>query len=321
MFNVKYFLFGFIFFCAISLSCNSSKSSEEDTRPYFEGEIKLSEARGLYGALTKVHTTYYISENLIKREQRWGGVYSVLDNYAGIIINMEKDSVTMYYADKFSKVKNKHTLSIKKYKTYLKTKIIPNGIPSPVDHTFELLPEYKLIHHVKDSAVVHGYTSDFSRYHDDSDFLKQDIFDSKEIKVKREFLEMIFINIPKEINFPLTSESKLTFSEISNDSIIKGEQTKALDQFARKLLRKKDSTINKESDLEKLANNKWLNFGLKIFKKGVDLNIHVTNKVSEFSVRELLDIDISLPSGDFTNVLEFDDFLEDLPTGGGDFDD
>ncbi|WP_299607782.1 hypothetical protein [uncultured Aquimarina sp.] len=323
MINSKCFLFGFIFFCVISFSCNSSKTSKvEDTRPYFEGEIKLSEARGLYGALTKVNTTYYISENRIKREQRWGGVYSVLDNYAGIIIDMEKDSVTMYYADKFSKVKNKHTLSIKKYKTYLETKTIPNGIPSPVDHTFELLPEYKLIHHVKDSTVIHGFTSDFSRYHDNSDFLKQDIFDSKEIKVKREFLELIFINLPKEINFPLVSESKLTFSEISNDSIIKGKQTRALDQFARKLLRKKDSTINKESDLEKLASNKWLNLGLKILKKGVDLNIHVTTEVSEFSARELLDIDISLPLGDFTNVLEFDDFLEDLPTGGGgDFDD
>lgn len=93
----------------------------------------------MYGVLTKVHTTYYISENRIKREQRWGGVYSVLDNYA----------------DKFSKVKNKHTLSIKKYKTYLETKTIANGIPSPVDHTFEFLPEYKLIHHVKDSSIIH----------------------------------------------------------------------------------------------------------------------------------------------------------------------
>ncbi|MBW1295923.1 hypothetical protein [Aquimarina litoralis] len=319
----KSLLSSFIFISILFLSCNSSKTpKEEDTRPYFEGEIKLSETRGLYGALTKVHTTYYISENKIKREQKWGGVYSVLDNYAGIIIDLEKDSVTMYYADKFSNVRNKHTLSIEKYKSYLVTKTIPNGIPSPVDHTFELLPEYKLIHQVKDSTVIQSFTSDFTRYHDDSDFLNQDVFDSKDIKVKRELLEMIFMNLPEEINFPLKSESKLTFSEISNDSIIKGKQTKALDQFARKLLRKKDSTIKKESDLEKLAKNKWLNFGLQILKKGVDLNIHVTTEVSEFSVRALLDVDVSMPSGDFVDVLDFDDFINDLPTGGGgDFDD
>jgi len=314
----------FIIFCTTFFSsCNFSKTSkDEDTIPYFEGEIKLSETRGLYGALTKVHTTYYISEHTIKREQRWGGVYSVLDNYAGIIIDSRKDSVVMYYADKFSKVRNRHTLSIKKYKSYLETKTIPSGIPSPIDHTFELLPDYKLIHQVKDSTVIKGFTSDFTRYHDSSDLLGQDVFDSKEIKVKRDFLEMIFINLPTEINFPLKSDVKLTFSEMSNDSIVQGKQTKVLDQLARKILRKKDSTIKKESDLEKLSKNKWLNLGLKILKKGVDLNIHITNDVSDFSPRKLLDTDVSIPSGDFIEILEFDDFIDNLPTGGGgDFDD
>ncbi|MHA7057711.1 hypothetical protein ACWGOQ_0010860 [Aquimarina sp. M1] len=295
---------------------------EEDSGPYFEGEIKLSESRGFYGSLTKVHTTYFISENKIKREQRWGGVYTVLDNYAGIIIDLKKDSIVMYYSDKFSDKKNKHTLNIDAYKSHIKTKTMPQGVPSPIDRTFESLPNYKLINQVKDSTVIKEFISDFTRYHDDTDFLKQDVFDSKEIKVKRELLEMIFINLPEEINFPLKSEVKTTFSEISNDSIIKGQQTKAIDQLARNILRKNDSTIKKETDLEKLSKNKWLNMGLKILKKGVDLNIHITLDVSNFSTRKLSDIDISIPSGDFSEISDFDEFLSTLPQGGDiDFDD
>ncbi|MFD2561465.1 hypothetical protein [Aquimarina rubra] len=321
------------FFAFFTLSCNfledkkegnteDKDKKEEDNRLYFEGEIKLSESRGLYGSLTKVHTTYYISENKIKREQEWGGVYSMLENYAGIIIDLKKDRVVMYYADKLSSTRNKHTLSIKDYKTHLKTKVMPKGIPSPVDRTFELLLDYRLINQVKDSTVIKGFKSDFTRYHDDTDFLKQDVFDSKEIKVKRELLEMVFMNLPEEINFPLKSEVKTTFSEISNDSIIKGKQTKAIDQLARNILRKKDSTVKKETDLEKLSKNKWLNMGLKILKKGVDLNIHITADVSDFSVRTLTNIDVSIPSGDFTEILDFDEFLNTLPTGGSvDFDD
>lgn len=327
-------IYSFIFLSLALNSCNflgsnnegnSTKdidSAEEDNRPYFEGEIKLSESRGLYGDLTKVHTTYFISEYKIKREQRWGGVYSVLDNYAGIIIDLKKDSVVMYYADKFSDKRNKHTLSIKDYKLQLKNKVIPSGIPSPVDHTFKLLPAYRLIEQIKDSTIIKEFSCDFTRYHDDTDFLKQDIFDSKEIKVKRELLDMVFLNLPDEINFPLKSDVKTTFSEISNDSIIKGKQTKAIDQLARNILRKKDSTIKKETDLEKLSKNKWLNMGLQILKKGVDLNIHITTDVSEFSIRALSNIDISIPSGDFDEISDFDEFLNTLPTGGGgDFDD
>ncbi|WP_299256807.1 hypothetical protein [uncultured Aquimarina sp.] len=295
---------------------------EKDNRPYFEGEIKLSESRGLYGSLTKVHTTYFISENRIKREQRWGGVYSVLDNYAGIIIDLKKDSVVMYYADKFSDKRNKHTLSIKDYKSQLENKVMPKGIPSPVDHTFKLLPEYKLIEQIKDSTIIKEFSCDFTRYHNDTDFLKQDIFDSKEIKIKRELLDMVFLNLPDEINFPLKSDVKTTFSEISNDSIIKGKQTKAIDQLARNILRKKDSTVKKETDLEKLSKNKWLNMGLQILKKGVDLNIHITSDVSDFSVRALSSVDISIPSGDFSEISDFDEFLNTLPSGGDiDFDD
>ncbi|WP_298546378.1 hypothetical protein [uncultured Aquimarina sp.] len=295
---------------------------EEDNRPYFEGEIKLSESRGLYGSLTKVHTTYFISENKIKREQRWGGVYAVLDNYAGIIIDLKKDSVVMYYADKLSNTKNKHTLSIKDYKFQLENKEMPSGIPSPVDRTFKLLSEYKLIEQIKDSTIIKEFSCDFTRYHDDTGFLKQDVFDSKEIKVKRELLDMVFLNLPDDINFPLKSDVKTTFSEISNDSIIKGKQTKAIDQLARNILRKKDSTVKKETDLEKLSKNKWLNMGLQILKKGVDLNIHITTDVSDFSVRALSSVDISIPSGDFSEISDFDEFLNTLPTGGDiDFDD
>ncbi len=296
---------------------------EKDTIPYFEGKIKLSESRGLYGDLTKIHTTYWLSEHKIKREQAWGGVYSVLDNYAGIIIDEKKDTVTLYYADRFSKIKNKHTTSITIFKEHLKTMQVPQGYPSPFDKTFTLLiDDYKPIRQVKDSTTIQNFLCDYTLYKDKENIIKQEVFDSKKIKVKRDFLDMVFINLPKAINFPLSSNLRTTVSDINNDSIISGKQTRVVDEFIRRQLRKKDSTINKTSNLKKVTKNKWVKMGLNLLKKGVDLNIHITSEITEFSQQELKQEVLTLPVGDFIEIEDFDDFLDELPKGGGvDFDD
>ncbi len=132
---------------------------------------------------------------------------------------------------------------------------------------------------------------------------------------------MIFINLPTEINFPLQSTLRSTITNISNDSIVSGQQTKVVDYLIRSALRQKYSTINKTSNLDKLAKNKWIKIGLNLIKKGVDLNFHITSDVSAIS-SEAIDFDgFSLPSGGFSEIDDFDDFFDELPSVDGDFDD
>jgi hypothetical protein len=301
---------------------NCGEKKKENKIPYFEGEITLSESRGLYGSLFKVHTTYNISENRIKREQKLGGITSLLDIYAGIIIDLEKDSVILYNVDNLSGNKNKHTTSIKNFKTNPKYKNFPNSLPSPVDNTFKLLPDYDLIKQVKDSSVIEGFKSDYTLFNDETKILKQEVFDSKEIRVKRELLEMVFMELPKEINFLLTSNLRTTITDISNDSIVSGEQTKAIDVFLRDVFKDKNQKKEK-TDLDKIAKNKWIKLGLNLLKKGVDMNIHITTGLSKLEQRINLPIDLSLPSLDFIEISDIDDFIDTLPSegSGGDFDD
>ena len=152
--------------------------------------------------------------------------------------------------------------------------------------------------------------------------LKQEVFDSKEIRVKRELLEMVFMELPKEINFLLTSNLRTTITDISNDSIVSGEQTKAIDVFLRDVFKDKNQKKEK-TDLDKIAKNKWIKLGLNLLKKGVDMNIHITTGLSKLEQRINLPIDLSLPSLDFIEISDIDDFIDTLPSegSGGDFDD
>jgi|GEM_PF-5535665 len=316
--NILKYLAVFIL-TSLCISCNNKeKDKADDSEPYFEGEITLAETRGLYGSLFKVHTTYLISENSIKREQKLGGINSVLDNYAGIIIDLKKDSVVLYYSDQLSGIKNKHTTSLKDYKSNAKYKSFPSNIPSPVDNTFQLLPDYNLIKQVKDSITIKGFKSDYTLYKDSSEILKQQVFDTKGIKVKREFLQMVFNGIPEEINFPLKSDLTTTLSDIRNDSILNGQQSKAIDLFLRDVFQKKQE----KTDLEKLSKNKWVNLGLEVLKKGVDLNIHITADVSELTVKKLTPKEFLFPSNDFKEISDIDEFINTLPSNeSGEYDD
>jgi hypothetical protein len=306
--RLLFFLFLFLF------SCNESGTTEQkiDPNTYFEGEIKLSESRGLYGSFFEVQSTYLISENSLKRQQKLGGINSPLDCIAGIIIDLKKDQVILYSADKISG-KRKHTMSIKAYKNFLKEESFPNSVPSPVDNTFKLISNRQTILHIKDSAVVKGFKSDYTLYKDPSEILQQEVFDSKKIKIKRDLLEMVFMNLPKEINFLLSSDIK---TGISVDSLISGQQTKALDEFARNFA-KRDSSPAEKTDLETLAKNPLVKLGVKALKKGLDLNISISSKVSEFTLRSLKSSELSLPSGDFEEISDMDEFMESLPKEGG----
>lgn len=299
---------------ALCVNCNEKKNKTTDFKSYFEGEITLSESRGLYGDLFKIYTTFTISENYIKREQKLGGIASISDNYAGIIIDLENDSVTLYYADELAGIKNKHTTNSKNFRTNERYKNFPGILPSPIDNTFNLLSEYNLVKQIKDSITVKGFKSDYTLYKDKYEILKHELFDTKDIKIKRELLEMIFPNIPSEINFPLKAELKTTISDISNDSIICGQFSWALDSLARSVFQQQDSIKNdRKTDLEKLAKNKWVNLGLDILKKGIDLNVHITIEIYDLSVNETNFSASAFPSADFEEISDIDDFIGSLP--------
>lgn len=318
------FLLVLLFFSCTFFNKQNDKNEENEapSLPYFEGVIKLSESRGLYGSFFKVHTTYYISENQMKREQELGGVNALFSIYTGMVIDLQKDSIVLYYADGLAGTKNKHTLSIREYKNHITNNYIPQSVPAPYDNTFKLLPEYIKTGFVKDSTEIKGFVCDYTLYKDSLKILKQEVFDTKEIKIKRPLVELTFLNIPAEINFPLKSEVHTTISDISNDSIIAGKQTKLLDELARRTLNSHDSiTVKEKSDLDKLSKNKWLKIGLDLVKKGVDLNINIESSITEITQKVLNNDELSLPSGEFTEIEDFDDFINSMPSaGGGDFD-
>lgn len=318
---MKYLKLSFliILYCLLP-SCDSTAPKNSDsslTASFFEGEITISESRGLYGRLFKIHTSYWISEDIFRREQRMGGVNSVFNRSAGIVINLNKDSVILYYSDLTNKIK--HVLTVEDYKARLSESMFPLKTPSPIDGTFNFLAEYKAKKMVKDSVNIKGFEADYSLYIED--IFQQEVFDTKEIKVKRELLEIVFVNLPQETNFPLQSEFKTIISRIKNDSIINSKQVSLLDKISKDIFYEIDSTNSKEAtDLEELSQNKFLNLGLDVFKKGVDLKIHVEGKITEIIEREIDENEMVLPSESFRDVDDFDEFFNLIPSGG-EFDD
>lgn len=296
------------------VSCQSKKEnkiSESDDRPYFEGEIELEVTQGLYGELFKQYTTYNISENVIKREQKLSGVNKIFDNYAGIIIDLKKDSVLLYYVSKLENIKNKYALSIKDYKKYLDSNNIAASAPSPFDLTFIGFDNFNFVKQKKDSLKIQNFMCDYALYKYDKGITKHEIFDTKEIKVKRALLEMLFINLPEEINFPLKSDFKTTISDISNDTILNGENAKSLETLTRKLIGKQSPTDS--SSVEKISKNKWVNLGIKIFKKAVDMNVHISTNLVKINKRVLSQNDLSIASNEFLLVDNLELFLNSIP--------
>lgn len=303
------------------INLQSDPSDPKEIQGSFEGEIHLSTSQGLYGELEKVNTTYYITKNKIRRHQQLGGVNSVFGISAGMIIDGEKDSVTLYYNQGPGAEKQKTTLDITSFIEYRKSHYFPISLPSVVDHSFTMLNEYNTISTIKDSTTKQGILCDYTLYTENSRILKQEIFDSKQVNINREWLEMIFTGIPSDRNFVLESSMKTTVSNVSNDTILSGSQTKALNELIRKLAKKQDSTIDtKKSDTEGLLGNKWVNKALNLVKKGIDLSLHVSTELDKVEVKTIESTDLQI-SGDFTEVSP-DEFLSSIEySGSSDWDD
>ncbi|WP_128755243.1 hypothetical protein [Aquimarina sediminis] len=112
---ITFFILSSLMSCNFFSKDKNQKEEEIPLETYFEGEIKLSESRGYQGSLFKIYTTYHISENRIKREQKAKGLNAVFNMKNGIIIDLTTDSIILYYSDVFQK--NKHTLTVKEYDT------------------------------------------------------------------------------------------------------------------------------------------------------------------------------------------------------------
>ncbi len=302
--NIFLFCLGFFFL----VGCNFDKEKLP-----FEGEINIAHSRGLYGPLFKTHTKYIFSKNRVKREEKLGGLNSIYNTHAGIIIDLEKDSVLLYLCElegyegleksikekiekglkenlglndtpDFSKwVKNvKHKLSIADYQKYLADKPFHHGMPHPIDLSFTYLDKKEYVNPkiVKDSMNIQGFSCDYTQYK--GELFQHKIFDTKEINIDRKILNMLFVNLPKEINFPINYQHTTILTEISNEDIITGKYGKGIDALYRYTKAEGDTTKMEEaSDLTSIAKNKFLNLGINLFKKGVDLNLHITGEAGD----------------------------------------
>ena len=300
-----------LFSCTESVSENNRESSsgKPDSGEFFEGVITLTGTFSYFGSLFEDETTYYISENRLKRERKstpLGG--EPVGRYAGMIVDLEKDRVTLYlvidYEDKYLK----HSMSIAEYQTYLNSEVQPSLIPSPFDKTFTILDEYILIHQVEDSTTIEGFRADFSQFNNSSGRFKQEVFDTKNLRIKRPLLENTFPNLPDEINFPLGTVFRTTLTDVKNDSIIAGRESKGFERLIKDLVTN-DSSASKTSDLDKIARNKWVNRGLKFLKKGVDLSINTTIRLKEIVARELTEETLELPAKPFKNAEDLAEFV------------
>jgi hypothetical protein len=95
-----------------------------------------------------------------------------------------------------------------------------------------------------------------------------------------------------------------------------------MESIAKRLFTGKEPSDSSKSSLEKISKNKWLNIGLRVFKKGVDMNLHITTTPTKVIKKVLTQIELSLLSDGFVEMGSLDEFINSLPQGGGgDFDD
>ncbi len=291
----KIFLF-LLSLCTLQ-GCDFLKKEEDriNSESNFEGTLEFTETRGIEGNIAKSHTRYWISDKMVKREKTLGGINLAFQYKSGTIIDFEKDSVTAYYSDLLTK--KKLHLSIDEFTEQIKEWGTPLSQLDIVDYTFCQLDGYANEKRVSDSANIQGLLCDYSKFSDKEEF--QEIFHSKDIKIKRKALEILFPKIPKECHFPVSSLLSRNYEQkIQNDTVI---------QFLDTSYHSPKSTKHKVVDLSLMA-----------LKKGLDIYTECTNVLSKVSSEPLKPSHFSFPDGDFEEVDSLDEFLRVFPVGGDD---
>lgn len=287
----------------IIAGCNTLEKNEKsigEDKVFFEGSITFKEETGLYGKLFTISTSYQVEENCLKREERLTGINKIWNNYAGLIINLDKDKVILYYSDITNKIK--HSLSVKEYLNIRDS--LAGEIKSPwvVDRTFQHFDPYIRKRYVKDSLVIEGFTTDYSKFTEG--YIKQEVFDTRQIKIKRLLMEMAIPGIPESIHFPLRSDLKTIVGEINNDSITSSAKDFYPIQDTENVKMREDK------------NSFIINTAINLIKKGIDLNLHSNLELDEIFEGEIPTSVFSLSDSEFKEISDLDDFLKNFPDAG-----
>lgn len=294
----------------LSACNNDSKEGNENTiKAYFEGEVVQKEEVGLYGKLAGLKTTWLFSEHLLKREQTYSGLANLLPAKAGIIVDLLKDSVTMYYTDIEGSFK--YTGSCKDYQTYMKEKGTTRKGLNTVDQTFTVLQNYRSSKHVKDSMEIKGGLCDYYLYKENP--VKQEVFDAKGLLVKRSLLEMAILNLPSEINFPIRSEVRTLVTEVKNDSILNSAVSQTLKGKIKQLLGTKTEGVKNSKPEPKSNESQYAERGINLIKKGIDAAIHITVELVEIAKRSVTQAEWHLPEAKYQEFKDPERFFEALP--------
>lgn len=265
----------------MALSCTTGPE-EAKRSDYFEGEIELIVSRGILGNIFRTKITYLLSENMLKREERSVNE-KVFSNYAGILIDLQTDSVEMYYV-KSEEEGSRYRLSTQEYLQLLEKHAFERRFPSPVDQTFLHLKHYQFVKQVPDSSMIQEFSADYTLYQDSTSSFEQGVFDSKDIRVQRSLLEMAFVNLQKEVNFPLGYTYHTSVWGI---------------------------IANKDSSTLSTA-EKWAMRALDKMKKGVDQTIQITATCSKLVQRQIKQTEFVLPDHAFVDVDTWEAFMASL---------
>lgn len=303
---------GALLLMLILSGCGNDSKKEKNgktAKDFFEGEIIQNESVGLYGKLAGRQTTWLLSENRLKREQTYSGLANVLPAKAGIIVDLSIDSVTLYYSDVSGSFK--YSGSCRDYQTFMKEKGIDRKGLDIMDFTFTELRSYQIAKRVKDSLKIKTFLCDYYLYKESP--LKQELFDAKELNIKRSLLEMAILNLPAEITFPMQSEIKTMVAEVKNDSILNGSVTQALKEKVKNLLGNTSKGNGQTPSQQKQSQNRYAEKGINLIKKGIDAVIHLSITAKEVIHRTITTKEWRLPDADYKVLEDPDSFFEALP--------
>lgn len=290
-------------------SNDSRKGDMDAVKTYFEGEIVQKEEVGLYGKLAGRKTTWLFSEHRLKREQTYSGIANLLLAKAGIIVDLLKDSVTLYYTDIDGSFK--YTGSCKDYQTYMKEKGTTRKGLNTVDQTFTVLQNYRSSKHIEDSMEIKGFLCDYYLYKENP--VKQEVLDAKGLLIKRSLLEMAILNLPSEINFPMRSDVRTLVTEVKNDSILNSSVSQTLKGKIKQLLGRKTEGVKNSKPEQKSEGSQYAEKGINLIKKGIDAAIHITVELVEIAKRSVTQAEWHLPEAKYQEFKDPERFFEALP--------
>ncbi len=197
--------------CGFSSETKSPIIELSDTNEPFVGKIVLENIEDN----TKTEVTFHVDVNSIRREQTHQGGEGLLGDKAGIIVNYDKDQVILYNTSGGAKWTE---YTIEEYKNTLAKVTFPYAsIVTPYDYTYSFLNDYTAIVAKENALEIESLQLDYKLYSNLS--LRQENFDTDEIKVKREMIALVFPNMPKDVHFPLLFK----ISKNTGDNNLKNE--------------------------------------------------------------------------------------------------